>query len=378
MANPATLRERLAALKTKKANASKEAKVKVAAAWTVAKTLLPSAPADVQQKFASSIIGLDSKVLKACVKQAAVNAFWSKFAEDMEASGASLNKFVEEPALLEQLKSEMAKELKGEAKNASEKVADGEVPEVVIPAESKSDAPKIADYEDPAAKQSELDSEEKVHLHEKIEVAEGAVEQLEHEIMDTEDAPLSEELDFVNMFNETDEKVDSLANEGDFDLGGEEGDMEVPEGAEGHGPTDTASLEGALDGMDDVEVSDAANFFSQAAEEDDDFSDLFKTSAPAVDVETGEAADHFLSDAVDHNVTDGEEDHDGDLIYDLMQDLKPETFETSRQSEPKLETPKAASRKKNPAKPIRTLGHVSVDGPEQAMLARLVFPDDDF
>jgi hypothetical protein len=374
-AKSSTLRERLAALKSKKIAASKEAKVKVASAWTVAKTLLPGAPNEVQFKLAKSIIALDTKILKACVKQAAVNAYWAKFAEDMEAAGAPLNIFVDDPSMIEKLKKELKTELQGDAKNAStKKQADGEVPEVEIPAgaESKSEAPKVADYEDPAEKQSELDAEEKVHLHEKIEVAENAIEQLEHEIMDGE----NEELDISGIFDNTDEKVDSLANEGD-NLFGEEPDLSSEDT---HGPSDTASLEEALNDTDTdtVGISEAADFFSQASEKDtDDFSDLFTTAAEDAEVKAGEAADYFISNGVDHNVTDAEEDHDGDLIFEVMMDLKPKTFETSRQTEPKLETPKAASAKRNPSKPIRSLGHVSVDGQEQAMLAKLVFPDDD-
>ena len=380
MSTKLSLRERLANLKAKKTAASKEAKVRVAAAWTTAKTLLPGAPAEVQHRLASAIVGLDAKVLKACVKQAAVNAYWTKFAEDMDAAGAPLNKFVEEPSMLEKLKAEVGRELRGEAKNASEKQADGEIPEIEIPKENTDEAPKIgseqktAEYEDPSEKQAELDAEEKVSLIEKTNVAEQAVQQLEHEILDEGNS----ELPLEGFFGETDEKVDSLANEGDFDMDldmGEEG-LDVMEGEEGHGPSETKSLEGSLDGMDEIEVSDAADFFSQQAGEEDDFGDLFVTAAPDAEVDPGEGADFFENDQVDHSVTDAEEDHADDLIYDVMNDIKPETYSSKRDTEPNLETPKAAS-KKNPARPIRSLGHVASASAEQDMLARLVFPDDE-
>ena len=330
-----TLKERIASLKAKKASVVKNNKVRVASAWTVAKTLLPTAPNAIQLKLASALIDLDSKILTNCVRQAAVNAYWSKFAEDAEAAGTPLNQFVEEPSLLAKLKKEVESELKGE--------------------------PKTADYTDPTEKQAELDADEKVHLHQQIEVAENAVEQLEHEIMNEGE----EVLDTNAIFENTDNKVEDLANESE-----EEDDF----GADEFGPSDSAHLESSLDGMEEVEVSDTADFFAQASEEEE-FSDLFATAADTAEVEDGEASEYFVNDAVDHDVADSEEDHDGDLIFDVMMDLKPGTFETERQSEPKLEAPKAA--KKKASRPIRSLGHVSQSDQEQLMLSKLVFMDDD-
>lgn len=386
-----TLKDRLAALKAKKATVTvKEAKVQVVAAWTLAKTVLPNAPAEVQQKFASAIVGLDSKILRASVKQAAVNSYWSKFAEEMEHDGCGLNKFLEDESLLNRLKSEIKKEFSGKPVNASEEAV-FEVKDV--PGEGEYEAPKVgsekkADYEDPQEEQKKEDEQVKVDLSDQIADAETAVNSLEDEIKEEGE----EELDFDKMFEHTDEKLDSLANEGDFDgVFGEEGEGHGEEG-EGHegiiidiehdmAPSDSGDLEEAMDGLDQVELSDAAEFFSHAAGEEDDFQDLFESkSKNDSEVDMGEAAEFFSNSAVSGEDFGSEQDHEDDLIYSVMMQIKPETYKTQRDTEPHLEEPKkakAASSKKNPSKPIRSLGHVTAAAAEQDMLAKLVFPDDD-
>jgi hypothetical protein len=44
-----SIKEKLAEVKNKREAISKEAKTRVASAWTIAKTMLPTAPADVQK-----------------------------------------------------------------------------------------------------------------------------------------------------------------------------------------------------------------------------------------------------------------------------------------------------------------------------------------
>lgn len=408
MAKPATLRERLAALKAKKAGLAKEAKVKVAAAWTIAKTMLPEAPAEIQHRFASAIVELDSKILCAAVKQAAVNAYWSKTAEDLESKGLPLNKFVDDESMLNKLKSEVEKELKGEAKNAS--VEDSKEFEAnpegwreknpgqldPPPSEISLDA-KQADYVAPEDKQAELDAEEKVNLHSDIEEAEKAIEHLEGEIMHE-----GEDLDLTSIFDEgeMDGKTDSLANEGDFDLGGEEEDMmgmemdedQLPVAAsdeDGQGPSDTATLESAMSEMDEVNISEAADFFSQASEDDGTINDLFndatgedvndaaEVSNDGTEVEPGDMADFFENSAVASDDRDSDTDHEDDLIGELIMSLGQPEFKTERNTEPRLEMPKESKKGKKASRPIRSLGHVSMSSSEQNMLAKLVFPDDE-
>src|SRR5208337_1203401 len=53
----------------------------VAAAWTIAKTMLPSAPADVQKSVAANLLSNPTKVLNAMLRQTAKNAHYSKAAE---------------------------------------------------------------------------------------------------------------------------------------------------------------------------------------------------------------------------------------------------------------------------------------------------------
>jgi hypothetical protein len=390
MAKP-TLKDRLAALKAKKATVTvKEAKVQVVAAWTLAKTVLPTAPTEVQQKFASAIVGLDSKILRASVKQAAINSYWSKFADEMEQDGCGLNKFLEDESMLDRLKSEIKKEFSGKPVNAALE-APHEAQDV--PGEGEYEAPKVgsekkADYEDPQEEQKKEDEQVKVDLSDQIADAETAVNSLEDEIKEEGE----EELDFDKMFEHTEEKLDSLANEGDFDgVFGEEGEAHEEGEGEGHegiiidiehdmAPSDSASLEKAMDGLDQVELSDAADFFSHAAGEEDDFQDLFESPSKESEVDMGEAADFFSNDAVSGEDFGSEQDHEDDLIYSVMMQIKPETYKTKRDTEPHLEEPKkakAAASKKNPSKPIRSLGHVTTASAEQDMLAKLVFPDDD-
>lgn len=405
MAKPATLRERLAALKSKKAGLAKEAKVKVAAAWTIAKTMLPEAPAEIQHRFASAIVELDSKILRTAVKQAAVNAYWSKVSEDLEAKGLPLNKFVEDESFLNKIKNEVEKEIKGEAKTASD------VPEIEVPAESDSQAPKIADYIAPEEKQADLDDEQKMELHSEITEAEKAIDRVEDDIMNE-----GEDLDLTTIFDEggMDEKTDSLANEGEGFEGGEgmdemgdgmdEMDMDddmgldgmteedIPvassdESGEGQGPSDTSDLESVMRDMDEVGMSEAADFFSQSSEDTigdlfndvttDDVNDAASVNNDGTEVEPGNMSDFFENSAVaSGDGEDAESDHEGDLISELVMSLGQPEFKTQRNTEPEFEMPKEAKKKKA-SRPVRSLGHMTISSSEQSMLSKLVFPDDE-
>src|SRR5258708_26079583 len=77
----ASVQEKLADVKSKRESIRREAQQRVAAAWTIAKTMLPSAPAEVQKSAASNLLQNSTKVLNAMLRQTAKNAHYSKLAE---------------------------------------------------------------------------------------------------------------------------------------------------------------------------------------------------------------------------------------------------------------------------------------------------------
>ena len=120
------LKERIAALKAKRNEISREAKVRVASAYTVAKTLAPKAPAEIQSVIASALLTIpDTKVLVAAVKQSAVNNYYTKIAEELrDIHKVEMNDLLEKPEVLSKMKSEVESELKGGPKSAAAKTAD--------------------------------------------------------------------------------------------------------------------------------------------------------------------------------------------------------------------------------------------------------------
>jgi hypothetical protein len=121
-----SLKEKLAEVKSKREAIKKEAQQRVAAAWTLAKTMLPDAPAEKQKSAAAVLLQNDTPTLNAMLRQTAKNAHWAKFAETFEqVHKRNLNDLMEEPSVLKSEKSAVESEIKGEAKNAKvEKKAD--------------------------------------------------------------------------------------------------------------------------------------------------------------------------------------------------------------------------------------------------------------
>ncbi|MEI6387902.1 MAG: hypothetical protein WCQ50_14815, partial [Spirochaetota bacterium] len=110
------LKQRLAAVSVSK---NKEARTRVASAWTLAKSLVPTAPADIQYKLASSLLNNETLVLTAALRQTAVNAHYTKVAEKFEQiHKVELNELLENESFLNKIMNEVKSELKGEAKNA--------------------------------------------------------------------------------------------------------------------------------------------------------------------------------------------------------------------------------------------------------------------
>ena len=120
-----SLQEKLAEVKAKRETLKKEAQNRVASAWTIAKTILPTAPLEVKKAFASSLLSNSTKVLNAALRQTAINSHYTKVAETIkEVHKIELNDLMEDPSVLKGERSSVEKELRGEAKNATDKKAD--------------------------------------------------------------------------------------------------------------------------------------------------------------------------------------------------------------------------------------------------------------
>lgn len=426
------LKERLAAVREAKQSAHKEAKVRVASAWTLAKSLLPNAPQEIQFKMASALLANGTKALTAALRQTAINAHYTKIAEKFEqVHKVELNEFLEDESVLNKLKGEVASELKGEPKSANAKSAackcgtegcegcetktagpEDEAPLPIEDAPPAEDAPAddmpaedapvgedLPPVEEPPADDmppaeeglaAEIPDEVKEELGEKIDTLEADVQALEQAIEG------EEELDFSQIFNEEDmgDKTDSLANEGDEFGGEEEGEINVEaDGGASFFGSDPSDVPGeSQEGVDSIE-----SFFHHASRHDVTSMDVLlaseKTAATEAGekiVERGEMADALLNES---GVPDFEEDHDDVILYEVLNTIKPEKYDVGakREGEPKLEAPKAAGRpapdataaktaamgKQRKAATLRSLGNVKpAASKEQGMLANLVFPDE--
>jgi len=129
MANKETkpsLKEGLASQKLKTEAIKKESQSRVASAWTIAKTMLPTAPAKVQVAFAKTLLANPTNVITACLRQTAVNAHYSKVADEFKkVHKVEMNDLLEDPSVLTKERSAVESELKGAAKEAAAtKVAD--------------------------------------------------------------------------------------------------------------------------------------------------------------------------------------------------------------------------------------------------------------
>jgi hypothetical protein len=404
-----SLRERVAALKASKQKAAKENKTRVASAWTIAKTMLPQAPSDVQFKLASSLLGNSTLVLTAMLRQTAINAHYTKLAEKFEQiHKVELNEACEDPSFLEKMKKEVEKELKGEAKSASaecvcegkgcencKKTAGPETEDAPLveekheeeihdeglpPVEEEvhdEEMPPLDEEVPPTEGAGEpIPDEKKEELKEKIDALEADVEALELAVEN------EEELDFSKIFDEEgmEEKTSDLANENDHNP------EDVVDSEDFFGPSDAKSMESALnsEGMDFAGHDDLAGYFHTAGDESAGMDSLLADSKVAGDkvLLPGEMGEDLLDEA---GVTDAEKDHEDSILYEVLSGVKGDKFEPTgfeRETEPKLEMPKAASTKKIPAgkKPLRSLGDVKIASDDrskdQRMLSALVFPDD--
>lgn len=384
------LKSRIAArLEQRKiAKVKKAAQIRVAAAWTIAKTMLPDAPAEVQEVLASNLMENDIKVLTAALRQTAINAHYTKLAEKLsDVHKLELNDLMEDESLLKKLKNEVEKELKADdpSKIASAKVAEegddvaplDEVKDDMPPVDAPpaeggelppppGDMPPPMDMAPPAPPMDmppaggmgmDIPDHAKVELHKKIEDAEETIMDLEHEIMDAGDdmGMGGGELDIAAAFNDDTKaaKRMNLANEEEagaqedlFDMDIKWGDdseaIADPEldheeqGEDGFfGPSEVESMEASMEGenphsdMDIASESDAADFFTSgttASKQMDQLGLLMSHKASDEILKPGTLADHFDSD-LSHDDRDSETDHDGSLLHELIGGLDQDEFE---------------------------------------------------
>lgn len=508
MANPTTakasVQEKLADVKSKREAIRREAQQRVAAAWTIAKTMLPTAPAEVQKSAAANLLQNSTRVLNAMLRQTAKNAHYSKIAEQFkQVHKVELNDLLEDPSVLNAEKKAVESELKGDAKNAAvdkkaddrkdagpqegtyndgrgcgggkhtepkamdagssasqteaagrpedtvnksegdskaaskaaaapkkakcecegeckcaskeaaapvaEKKADemppmmdapaaeapadalAEAPIEEAPAEELGEAPAEMPIDEGAEADSQgevLSDEKKMVVEEKIEEAQEAIKALEAEILQEGE----EELDLAQVFNEEDmeDKVSSLANEGDEHTAGNGEEFFAPSAAE--------SLEASLDG-DGMNVASMEDFFSLQGSDSDPLRALIageiRTAAEVAGIEvlpssTGEAAKAMESNSTDADGRDNENDHDGDLFAEAIEDQTPEDggFKRVKQDETNvLQAPKSAAKPKAasaaaPAKEkapvIKKLKNVTASEQPKFDIASALLGDDEF
>ncbi len=511
----ASVQEKLADTKTKRESIRREAQQRVAAAWTIAKTMLPSAPAEVQKSAAANLLQNPTRVLNAMLRQTAKNAHYSKLAETFkQVHKVELNDALEKPEVLSSLKAEVAAELKGEPKNAAkEKVADdrkdagpqtetyndgrgcgggkhtepkemdagtassqteaanrpdntinksegdGKVASAKTADKCKCEGPCHCEAKKEAAAKCEaceklgsgkkceacsksastskvaqppmdappveeapvgeapieespvgeapieeapldeapidelpaegdnagevLSDEKKMIVEEKIEEAQEAIKSLEQEILQEGE----EEIDLAQVFNEDDmdEKVSALANEGD--------DKTAGNGEEYFAPTSAESLEASLD---EPQLASMEDFFSLKGSDSDPLAHLIageiRTAAEVAGMEvipsmTGELAKRMESDTATGESRDNENDHEGDLFAEAIEDQKAEDggFKRVKQDETNvMEAPKSAAKKeaapakKEAAPVIKKLKSVVASEQKPIDIASALFGNDEF
>lgn len=137
-----SLTGRVAAQQTEaaaKQAAELKAQQRTACAWTIAKTMLPNAPYGAQMRCATSLRENSTRVLKAMLRQTAINSHMTRVAEQLkEVHKIDMNDLLENPSVLTKEESGIAAEFRTEPKNAASKKAD----------DRKDAGPLPADYPD--------------------------------------------------------------------------------------------------------------------------------------------------------------------------------------------------------------------------------------
>lgn len=418
-AAPAAPQAKEAADKASKLAAiQQDAQRRVAASWTIAKTLLPTQSPKVQQHLAAALISAPTAVLAETLRSTASMAFHAKNAAAFEDGvKQELNVILEDEALLNKLKAEVKGELKQDdsskvaAAPTPEELASGQLnpppPELPVtaskgkkagpvedgsapvgdaqgenlPAPGAEGTPEAvpteqpADYQEPAqqpAVPGEMgdpgagvdaptpgnevaDAATEGNLLDSINQVENEIDQIQGEVEEAGE----EALDLASIFNPEvqADKAMNLAHEGE----GADIPMDEAEPSD-FGPSSTEDMMDAADlGAPQGEITDA-NFFKDAAGPDP-MASLLGVTAAEVDVETGDMESHFKSDLAGDD-RDAESDN-ADLLGEVLNSITETPMKQKRDTEPSLETPepvgeglaKAASAKPAAAKkPIKSVG----------------------
>lgn len=336
-----------------------DARKRVMAAFTMAKTLLPQSETAIQAKFAAALIEAPTHLVSAAFKQLAVLATRAKQAETFEdLSGTCLNKFIDEPSLLEKLKTEVLGELKADPKTASvkKKAAPGDEGDVpaeepipdALPGDAATDAPAEMPTTEPPpadpAVQGDLgdageaipandvvpDSGADAGLMSQIEQVEADVSQLETAVSEIE----GQALDLATVFDPSiqADKATGLADEG--------ADIPAENGDDFFGPSGHDEMEEGMD-FGAPETGNPQDFFSGGHNTASLQVDAFlggKYAAADVDVPLGDMADHFATE-LPGDKRNAEADHDGDMLSEVLDSLSQEGMTQERDVAPEMETP---------------------------------------
>ena len=386
--------------RAKQAARSKEAKLaairedaqrRVAAAWTTAKTLLPTQSPKVQQHLAAALVAAPTAILAETLRSTARMAHSArgaaKFAEE---TGRDLNEFVEDEGLLNKLKNEVLAENKEQNAEAAAKphmasaktAAPGDDPTALDNQDDAAPEPDAAGtpegtpdgpqgefqepapqapvpgemgdpgagVDEPAPANAVGDVAAEGDLLANIENVEREIGEIQSEVEEAGD----EALDLAAIFNPEvqADKANSLANEDPS------ADIPMDEmGGEDFAPSSMDDMMDAADlGAPEGDMTNPQDFFKGASA--DPMATLFgKNAAEQADVEEGEMDAHFRTDLAGDS-RDAEADN-ADLLGEVLSSLPQPTMEQKRDVQDKLEEPEAPQAKEAGAKPkssIKTVG----------------------
>lgn len=369
-----------------------DAQRRVAAAWTTAKTLLPTQSPKVQQHLAAALVAAPTAILAETLRSTARMAHSArgaaKFAEE---TGRDLNEFVEDEGLLSKLKNEVLAENKEQnaetaakphmasgktaapgddptaldnqddaapepdAAGTPEGTPDGPQGEFQEPAPQAPAPGEVGDpgagVDGPAPANAVGDVAAEGDLLANIENVEREIGEIQSKVEEAGD----EALDLAAIFNPEvqADKAQSLANEGE----GADIPMDELGGGEDFAPSSMDEMMDAADlGASEGDMTNPQDFFKGASA--DPMAALFgKNAAEQVDVEEGEMDAHFRTDLAGDS-RDAEADN-ADLLGEVLSSLPQPTMEQKRDVQDKLEEPEAPQAKEAGAKPkssIKTVG----------------------